>query len=224
MLPSLATWLYFVAVAGLPPAVVQFTFAAAKIVQFALPLFWVLIVQRERFVRPVFSAAGLAEGFGIGLFMMAIMLGVYYSWLQGATWLMAAGGAAAQKVAGFGIRSGAAFAMLGVFYSAVHSLLEEYYWRWFVFGQMRRLMPLGLAIVISSLAFAAHHVIVLAVYFGPLAWPTLLFSLGVAAAGAAWAWLYQHSGTLLGPWLSHLLADAAIFLIGYDLLQRTAGF
>ena len=65
------------------------------------------------------------------------------------------------KVAGFGIDSVAKYAALGVFYSLVHSLLEEYYWRWFVFGQLRRLVPLWPAIVVSSLGFMAHHVLVL---------------------------------------------------------------
>ena len=30
--------------------------------------------------------------------------------------------------------------------------------------------------------------------------------------GAAWAWIYHRSGSLLGPWLSHLLIDAGIFV------------
>jgi hypothetical protein len=30
--------------------------------------------------------------------------------------------------------------------------------------------------------------------------------------------LYRRSGSLYGPWLSHLLVDAAIFWIGYDLV------
>jgi uncharacterized protein len=46
---------------------------------------------------------------------------------------------------------------------------------------------------------------------------TWLFSLSVAVGGAFWAWLYQRTGSLYGPWLSHLLVDAAIFLVGYDL-------
>jgi len=41
----------------------------------------------------------------------------------------------------------------------------------------------------------------------------------VGAGGAFWAWLYHRSGALAGPWLGHLLADAAIFTIGFDLLR-----
>jgi membrane protease YdiL (CAAX protease family) len=63
-------------------------------------------------------------------------------------------------------------------------------------------------------------VLVLQLYFGwtsPLTW---LFSAGVAIGGAFWAWLYNKSGSLYGPWLSHALVDAAIFAIGYDLVAK----
>ena len=46
----------------------------------------------------------------------------------------------------------------------------------------------------------------------------VFFSASVAIGGAVWAWLYDRSGSLLGPWLSHILIDAAIFIIGYDLI------
>ena len=72
---------------------------------------------------------------------------------------------------------------------------------------------------VSSLAFTAHHVLVLGFYFGRLWWPTVIFSLAVAIGGVFWAWLYQKSGSLYGPWLSHALVDAALFLIGYDLIR-----
>jgi membrane protease YdiL (CAAX protease family) len=123
------------------------------------------------------------------------------------------------KVASFGVRSPGMFVLLGVFYSAVHSLLEEYYWRWFVFGRLRLLAAKAPAILVSSVGFAAHHVLVLALYFGwasPLTW---LFALCVAVGGAMWAALYDASDSLAAPWLSHALVDAAIFAIGYQLID-----
>jgi membrane protease YdiL (CAAX protease family) len=63
----------------------------------------------------------------------------------------------------------------------------------------------------------AHHVLVIGFYFGWTAPETWLFSFAVAIGGAVWAWLYHKSRSLVGPWLSHLLVDAAIFAVGYDL-------
>ena len=128
-----------------------------------------------------------------------------------------------EKIADLGLDAGWKFAALGVFYSLVHSLLEEYYWRWFVFDQLKRLIPLWWAMVISSIGFMAHHVLVVGEFFGwgsPLTW---LLSLAVATGGVFWAWLYHRSDSLLGPWLSHLLVDAAIFGIGYDVAAPLFG-
>jgi membrane protease YdiL (CAAX protease family) len=38
--------------------------------------------------------------------------------------------------------------------------------------------------------------------------------------GAFWAWLYHRSRSLWGPWLSHALVDATIFVIGWDLITQ----
>ena len=40
----------------------------------------------------------------------------------------------------------------------------------------------------------------------------------VAVGGAFWAWLFQRTGSLVAVWWSHVLIDAALMAIGYDLL------
>ena len=74
--------------------------------------------------------------------------------------------------------------------------------------------------MLSSLAFTAHHVVILHVYLpGHFFTAVVPFSLGVAVGGAVWAWLYEKSDNLYAPWLSHGLVDVAIFVIGYDLIR-----
>jgi membrane protease YdiL (CAAX protease family) len=128
-----------------------------------------------------------------------------------------------QKVSGMGVNSLWKYAALGVAYALFHSFMEEYYWRWFVFGQLERLVSTPTAIAVSALGFMAHHVIVLATYFGWAAPATWIFSLCVAVGGAVWAWAYHRGGSLLSPWISHGFVDAAIFLIGYDLANSSFG-
>jgi membrane protease YdiL (CAAX protease family) len=70
-----------------------------------------------------------------------------------------------KKIGEFGIDSVWKYALLAGFYSLFHSLLEEYYWRWFTFRQLRRFVPLWPALLISALAFMGHHVIVLLEFF-----------------------------------------------------------
>ena len=110
------------------------------------------------------------------------------------------------------------YILFGLFVSLIHSFMEEYYWRWFVFGQLRRLAPAGVAIFVSGIGFMLHHVVILSTYFGWWSLPSVGFSLAVAVGGFVWAWLYHRTGSLYGPWLSHLLVDMAIFVIGYDLV------
>ena len=219
--PALATWFYFLAMHGAPAGWQQAAAGLGKGIQFAFPLIWVVVIRRRRLGLRRPSARGLALGAGFGLLVFAGALAVYGGWLKPSGSLDEAGRRIADKVTGFGVRGWPQFAAMGVFYAVLHSLFEEYYWRWFVFGQLRRWIPLGAAIAVSSLAFTAHHVLVLGFYFGRFSWPTGIFSLAVAIGGVFWAWLYQKTGSLYGPWLSHALIDAALFLIGYDLIRST---
>ena len=106
-----------------------------------------------------------------------------------------------------------------MFYSLIHSLLEEYYWRWFVYGRARHYLGIARANLLSSLAFMAHHVVVINSFLpGEYFWSvTIPLSLCVAVGGVIWSVLYQRSGSLYGAWLSHALVDLAIMICGYDL-------
>ncbi len=219
VLPTLVTLLYFVWAERFAPAVQQGSYALGKIVQFGFPLVWVCLVCKRRPKIWPWTARGIGEGLVFGLAIATAMFALYHGWLKSTDLYAHAAEAARQKVSGLGISRGS-FIMLGIFYSLIHSLLEEYYFRWFLFGQLKTLMRLWPALIISGLGFMAHHVIVLSKYFGPTSLATWLFSLAIAIGGIAWAWLYERSGSLLGPWLSHLLIDAAIFTIGYEITQE----
>lgn len=103
-----------------------------------------------------------------------------------------------------------------VFLSLFHSLIEEYYWRWFLYGRLREVWGKAPATLVASLAFAAHHIVVASQYF-PLAWG-IAFGLVVGLGGAFWCWLYERQRTLFGAWMSHMIIDFAIMIIGWRLL------
>lgn len=218
VLPTAVTWAYFILLAPYPAHCQQAVYTIGKTVQFALPIVWVGVLRRESLGGLLPRRSGMGAGAAFGLAILLAMLGVYHLVLRPSGLLAAAQSAIDAKVAGFGIDSRAKYVVLAGFYSLVHSGLEEYYWRWFVFGRLARLLALPWAAVVSSLGFMAHHVLVLAVYFGLLSAPTLLFSAAVAVGGLAWAWLFHRTQSLGGVWLSHLLVDAGIFLVGYDLI------
>lgn len=215
--PAVYTWVYFVALADAAPGLQWTAGAIGKIVQFSFPLAWVLLVLRERPRLQPPDWRGIVEGLLFGAAVFAAMLALYHLWLKPSGFFAGPASAVREKLMGLRIDGLGKFIALGAFYSLVHSLLEEYYWRWFAFGQLARRIAWPLAVLISSLAFMAHHVLVLGVYFGWTSPATWLFSSAVAIGGAYWAWLYRRTGSLWGPWLSHLVIDAAIFTLGYDL-------
>lgn len=222
--PAIVGYFYFLALAAgdgkINPAQ-QATFGVGKAVQFAFPIVFVWISTRRWPRLDCSSTRGVGQGIVFGFLVMGLILGLYYGSLRDSELL----GQTPEKLTAFldefGVRTAAQYLTLAVFYVLIHSLLEEYYWRWFVFGQLRTLAPVSVAIVLSSVAFMAHHVILLHVYLpGRFFNAVLPFSLGVAVGGAFWAWLYQRSGSLLGPWISHMMVDAAIFIVGWDLWRR----
>ncbi len=223
VLPTLVTWVYFILLNGAPAAAQQTAYTAGKTIQFSLPVIWVWLVQRERprLRRP--KTWSLLIGGAFGLLVAAAMIALYAMVLKPSGLLDKVEETVLTKVKSFGAGNAAAFIALGVFYTAFHSLMEEYYWRWFVFGQLARGCRLPIAIAVSGVGFAAHHVLVLGLYFGyvgPTWLLTWLFSLAIVIGGAFWAWLYRAGDSLVAPWLSHACVDAAIFAIGYQMITR----
>jgi membrane protease YdiL (CAAX protease family) len=212
LFPSLATWLYFVAFAG-DSDEMRWAYGIGKAAQFSLPVFWVYVVQGERpRLRELFAWHGVGLGLAFGLLVVAVMMPMFHEspLAAEASLLIWA------KISVFGITTRRAYLAMAVFYAGIHSLLEEYYWRWFVFGQLRGGLPWVLAAAISSVGFAAHHIILLVVYLPKSnIGTTLFFAFCVGIGGAVWAWLYHRTGSLLGSWLSHLLVDAGLMGLGF---------
>ena len=218
LFPTVLTFLYFVVLAE-SNVFQRLAFAVGKPLQFALPILWIGVVRRERWLLRPFNRRGVIEGTLFGIAVFVAMLGLYTVWFGQPGSLLGTGSPAAgeiqAKVNGMGISDFRLFLLFGLFYAVIHSGLEEYYWRWFVFGTLRRGMTPGTAILLSGLAFASHHVLLLGTYFGyasPYCW---LGSLGVAVGGFYWAWLYQRSNSIWGPWIGHGIVDVAIFTVGY---------
>jgi membrane protease YdiL (CAAX protease family) len=219
LFPSFMASLYFV---YLPSGgLAQAAYFGGKVLQFAFPVLFVLLVEGHlpRPKRPHF--AGLGIGLAFGLAVAAGMLALYYGWLADTLLFTDTGKLIKGKLDVFHVSSPAEYLLLSVVIVAVHSLAEEYYWRWFTFAQLNKVVNLPLAIALSSAAFVGHHVLVLYAYFPGRLWVAVVpFSLAIGVGGAFWAWLFARTQTIYSSWLSHALVDAAIFVIGWDLLQR----
>ena len=221
--PLVMTYLYFVVLNDVDGAVnpaLLTAFGIGKSIQFLFPVVYVWWFEREKIGVPRPIRHGMPVAIGFGLFVGVSIIGLYYFW---ARHLPVVAVTTPEKVfhrlQQFDRATPTGFLIMACYICGVHSLGEEYYWRWFVFGWMRRYVPVWVAIVLSSIGFMLHHVVILGVYFPGYFWTLAMpFSLCVAFGGGVWAWIYQRSGTLYAPWLSHALIDAAIMGVGYWML------
>lgn len=196
-------------------------YGVGKLLQAALPLlgWWVLGMKRrpawERGRRRA-AAAGIGSGLVVGAFALTAYAGPIGSWGP----ITLAPKRILDTLVALDLASPARYVALALGLSLVHSLFEEYYWRWFLLDQLERRLPLPAASTFASLAFASHHFIVVDSFLGGThrLTVTLPATLLVAAVGAFWGWLFDRYRSLLAPWLSHLLVDAAMMTIGWQMV------
>jgi membrane protease YdiL (CAAX protease family) len=223
--PTLLTWAYFIVLAGAPTIVQQGTYTIGKLIQFGFPAVWVVGRRRSRLGWNWPRQSDVLWGTVLGLGLFAGALAIFHLGLKPAgAFNTATRGVIRLKIEGLGVGSVPGYAALALFYSLLHSLLEEYYWRWFVFAQLRRFMRLPTAITLSGVGFMAHHIVIVSAFFGWGAPLSILLSVAVGCGGALWAWIYYRTNSLWAPCISHALVDAAIFAIGYDLAFAIPGF
>ncbi len=219
--PTLVTWAYFVLAGRYSTGVQQSVYLVAKIIQFSFPAIWTCFALREALHTARPTAGGQLLGLAFGIAVAAAGVAVFHLVLRDTSIFSSAGELVNGKIKSFGINTAGKYFVLAGFYSIFHSLLEEYYWRWFVFRQLRQLVAAWPAIIGSGLAFTLHHIVVLGVFFPGEQWLIVALSAGVAIGGFFWAWLYGRSDSMFDTWPSHFLIDAGLFFgIGYELVRR----
>src|SRR5438128_2332972 len=135
--PGVMAWVYFVALAqplqedaGLTSGALP-VYWASKVVQFGFPMLWVWSFERHRLCPSVPSFKGLALGLGFGLIVAAVIFYAYYGVLSGSRILADTPSKIVDKLILFHADTPARYLFLGFFIAGLHSLMEEYYWRWF---------------------------------------------------------------------------------------------
>lgn len=195
-----------------PGPIGQAVFTVAKIWLVALPAFWHLFVDRR---PPSWSPprhGGLGLGVATGLAAATVIVGA--AWLFGIFGMNV--GELVDEVADMGLGTPRAFLIGAVGWTLANSLMEEIVYRWFILSRCETLLPRSAAVVASAILFTIHHVIALGTY---LPWTlTTVASFGVFAGGVVWALLYSRTRSIWPGWISHVLADAAIFAVGWVLL------
>ena len=207
--PSLGTAAAMILVPG---PIGQAIFMTAKVWLLAFPAFWYLFVEKQKLSWSPMRQGGLGVGLLTGLAAGAVIgiaafaFGIFEMDM----------GALAGEVDEMGLDTPQSYLLGALGWTFVNSLMEEYVYRWFVLSRCEKLMRPTLAVLASAAVFTAHHVVAISTY---LPWHlTALASLGVFLGGALWAVLYHRYRSIWPAWVSHIIADVAVFAVGWEVL------
>ncbi|MDD2714495.1 MAG: CPBP family glutamic-type intramembrane protease [Candidatus Wallbacteria bacterium] len=104
------------------------------------------------------------------------------------------------------------------FLSFSNSLMEEYYWRGFILDQMKKMISGVVPLcILNGIFFSIHHFAALLPMFRLNL--TLAFAAATGVAAAVWSWQRLAGQSLLDCYVSHVLADLAIFYVGWEVIQ-----
>jgi len=206
---------YFVILPGSTLSVV--VYFLTKLFTLTWPLAIFLMVEKRKIARlfknPADHIKSIPLGFLIGAAIVLLIWNLYtFTWMG--DYVQRYASIVQQKANDMQIYNH--YVAFAIFLSLGHSLLEEYYWRWFVFGRLRQLINPVSAGLLASLAFATHHFVILGCFFSAVG--AIIFGAAVGLGGALWCWMYHRQKTIIGCWVCHALVDAVILYIGYKLI------
>lgn len=95
----------------------------------------------------------------------------------------------------------------------VNSFLEEFFFRGFIFLNIKKLGMKKTAYVFSALLFAVYHIANFQNWFHVVVFILVLF--GLFVGGYLFNYLDDKQETFLNSWFVHICADLAIVLIGF---------
>jgi len=186
--------------------------SAIKIAVFALfPVVLTQIVNLTS-IRDIFRIRKkgfvIALGLGVGIYLLII----------GAWWVVKHwvdfSGIAGNLTQSAGVTKDN-FLYVSLYISFVNSLLEEFFFRGFLFTNLKQNRKL--AYCFSALAFSLYHVAMMIGWFS--IWLTGLVLLGLFVGGLIFNALNDRNDCIYVSWLTHMFANFAINTIGFILLN-----
>lgn len=214
LLPTLAALFYFVLFKE--ASIAKPIYIATKIFTVLWPVLATLVIFRQRLSLSEGKIANHRGSILPGLLTGFAILGLMVIWMNSPLRgiIMEGGPEVRSKVRSLGFLDH--FIPFAMFITLMHSFIEEFYWRWFVYGNLRKILSLPVAHGLAAITFAAHHLVVTCQYY-PFAF-ALFLAFCVAIGGLIWSLLFQRYHSLVGPWLSHLVVDAGLMWVGHQMI------
>ncbi len=188
---------------------------AAKIILFLLiPLLYIKFVMKRSILQflnlKTMDWKNLQQGILLGFLSMVIVIGafiIFKDFINTDTILVDI--QSRMKI------TPEIFIFIAIYITFGNSLLEEFYFRGFLFLHIHETENKVFAYLYSALLFSIYHVAIFAVWFD--FWIMLLALFGLFIIGLVFNWINTKSNNFLNSWILHILADVGVMLIGFYL-------
>ena len=203
------------AVMSLIDGVIRPGYAVKSAIKIALFLgIPVLLAVKDRDLAALslfhFPKKGLLAAFGLGAGVYGVILGGYFLVRP----FFDFSGIAGKLTQNAGVTR-ENFLYVSLYISLVNSLLEEFFFRGFLFTNLKT-KGKQFANLFSAAVFAAYHVAMMTGWFSPVLF--VLVMAGLTVGGMLFNGLNDRFGGICVSWLVHMCANFAINTIGFILL------
>lgn len=102
---------------------------------------------------------------------------------------------------------------IGLYIIIFNSILEEYFWRAFIFEEFHKRIKPVWAYIISATAFSFHHVVFFYNWFSPTFF--IFVTIGLIAYALIMNFVWNKYRELFSCWLPHAMVDVVQIYIGF---------
>ena len=197
-----------------PGVIGQLVLVLGQIWLFFLPIIWFLKIEHQsiKILKP--QRFDVITGLIIDLLMFVVILTVY--WLFIRHWIDT--DIVRPKIQAIIKINPRKFIFGALYFTLINALIEEYFWRWFIYLRCEELVSSKIAVVITALFFTLHHTIGLAAFTD---WrTTVIGSLAVFIAGMVWSEYYRRYRSVWSNYLSHAIAELALHIVAWQVFFR----
>tara|TARA_Y100001970_G_C14021228_1_gene743627 strand:+ start:256 stop:957 length:702 start_codon:yes stop_codon:yes gene_type:complete len=190
----------------------QFIWTLMKVWLIVMPTLWLLLIDKEKLSWSSTSGFGIIVG---AIWTLPVGLCIWFLYTYCLESYVDKEGIR-QQIQLFGLTTPVMFWSFALMISFGNALMEEYVWRWFVYSKCKTVAGSMKGIVLAAFFFTAHHVIVIW-NFGDVS-IVAIGSVAIFFAGCLWCYLYETYQSIWPGYISHVVADLAVFTIAWGML------
>ena len=104
------------------------------------------------------------------------------------------------------------FIGVALYISLINSLLEEFFFRGFMFLNLRKISGRKFAYLVSAFVFCVYHVAIMGGWFNPIIFIVAMIGLFVGAL--MFNYLNEKDENIYNSWMVHMMANLSINTVG----------